>query len=178
MNDSIRFDGWTLLRSTGELMRGETRTRLQGQPLQVLAELLAHPGELVSREQLTARLWPSGVVVDFDTALNSAIHRLRTALDDHAEHPRYIETIPRRGYRFIGHIEPEIESRHLAPVVPADEPRAEALVTVRAAARSKRAWLAIGASVVAAALLAGWITQRSDGGRCHSGEHCGSGDRA
>ncbi|MGL6222540.1 MAG: winged helix-turn-helix domain-containing protein, partial [Steroidobacteraceae bacterium] len=107
MRDQIRFDGWTLLRSTGELSRGDVRTRLQVQPLQVLEELLAHPGELVPREQMIARLWPSGVVVDFDTALNSAVRRLRTALDDHAEHPRYIETLPRRGYRFIGRLDPE-----------------------------------------------------------------------
>jgi DNA-binding winged helix-turn-helix (wHTH) protein len=81
-----------------------TRVRLQSQPLLVLESLLSQPGEMVTREQLIARLWPNGVVVDFDTALNSAIRRLRTALADHAENPRYIETIPRRGYRFIGHV--------------------------------------------------------------------------
>lgn len=115
MEGRIHFDGWTLLRSTGELTRGTTRVRLQGQPLQVLEALLAHPGELVTREQLMARLWPGGVIVDFDTALNSAIRRLRTALDDHADHPRYIETIPRRGYRFIGQIE-RAEPRPVLPV--------------------------------------------------------------
>lgn len=98
--DQIRFDGWTLHRRSGELDRDGRRVRLQGQPLRVLEELLARPGELVTREELIARLWPSGVV-DFDTALNSAVRRLRTALGDHAETPRYIETIPRRGYRFI-----------------------------------------------------------------------------
>src|SRR5512139_745079 len=105
MADHICFDGWVLQRSTGELTRGTTRIRLQGQPLEVLEALLERPGELVTREQLIARLWPAGVVVEFDTALNSAIRRLRTALDDHADHPRYIETIPRRGYRFIGQVE-------------------------------------------------------------------------
>lgn len=98
------FDGWTLRRATGELLRDGRRTRLQQQPLAVLEELLQRPGELVTRTELTARLWPRGVV-DFDTALNSAVRRLRTALDDHAEAPRYIETIPRRGYRFIGKLE-------------------------------------------------------------------------
>jgi DNA-binding winged helix-turn-helix (wHTH) protein/Tfp pilus assembly protein PilF len=97
----IHFDGWTLRRPSGELLREGTRIRLQTQPLLILEELLARPGELVTREQLIARLWPKGVV-DFDTALNSAVRRLRTALGDHAETPRYIETIPRRGYRFIG----------------------------------------------------------------------------
>lgn len=104
MDERIHFDGWTLLRSTGELTRGTARVRLQGQPLETLEALLERPGELVTREQLIARLWPRGVVVDFDTALNSAVRRLRTALDDHADQPRYIETIPRRGYRFIARI--------------------------------------------------------------------------
>jgi DNA-binding winged helix-turn-helix (wHTH) protein/Tfp pilus assembly protein PilF len=99
--DAIRFDGWTLDVRTGELERDGRRIRLQLQPQQVLEELLACPGELVTRQRLIARLWPRGVV-DFDTALNSAVRRLRTALDDHAESPRYIETIPRRGYRYIG----------------------------------------------------------------------------
>lgn len=101
----IRFDGWTLRRQSGELLNDGTRIQLQDQPLQILEELLAHPGEVVMREQLIARLWPKGVV-DFDTALNTAVRRLRAALRDEAERPRYIETIPRRGYRFIGAVVP------------------------------------------------------------------------
>src|ERR1700741_1157206 len=107
----IRFDDWTLRPKSGELLRDGARIRLQDQPLQILRELLAQPGELVSREQLIARLWPKGVV-EFDTALNSAMRRLRSALGDEAETPRYIETIPRRGYRFIGTLtEPPRERR-------------------------------------------------------------------
>lgn len=102
--DEVRFDGWTLRRKAGELAKDGRRIRLQSQPLMILEQLLAQPGELVAREELIARLWPQGVV-DFDTALNSAVRRLRTALDDQAERPRYIETIPRRGYRFIGRLE-------------------------------------------------------------------------
>ena len=106
----IHFDGWTLRRQSGELVRDDgTRIRLQSQPLHVLEELLARPGELVTREQLIARLWPKGVV-DFDTALNSAVRRLRTALGDHAETPVYIETIPRRGYRFISRVVPRADA--------------------------------------------------------------------
>jgi DNA-binding winged helix-turn-helix (wHTH) protein len=101
----VRFDGWTLRRNPLELFRGESRVRLQDQPLQVLEELLTHPGELVTREQLTSRLWPKRVV-DFDAALNAAVRRLRSALGDEADTPRYIETVPRHGYRFIGAIEP------------------------------------------------------------------------
>jgi DNA-binding winged helix-turn-helix (wHTH) protein/tetratricopeptide (TPR) repeat protein len=104
VGQGIRFDGWSLRRDTGELHRGDVRLRLQAQPLQVLEALLERPGEMVTREQLIARLWPRGVV-DFDTALNSAVRRLRIALGDHADAPRYIETIPKRGYRFIGRVE-------------------------------------------------------------------------
>jgi len=110
----IRFDGWILLRQSGELLKGGVRVRLQVQPQQVLEALLERPGELVTREELIARLWPKGVV-EFDTALNSVVRRLRTALGDHAEAPRYIETIPRRGYRFIGTVE-EAQAPPSAPV--------------------------------------------------------------
>lgn len=107
MNPSgdIRFDGWTLRSKSGELLNQGTRIRLQDQPLHILEELLARPGEVVTREQLIVRLWPKGVV-DFDTALNAAVRRLRAALGDEVEKPRYIETIPRRGYRFIGTVVP------------------------------------------------------------------------
>src|SRR5512137_2819115 len=108
----IRFNGWTLRTDSGELARdGATVTRLQ-----VLVELLNRPGELVSREQLIARLWPRGVV-DFETGLNTVVRKLRVALGDDAGEPRYIETIPRRGYRFIGTVEPAA-----APPVPAEVP--------------------------------------------------------
>jgi DNA-binding winged-HTH domains len=98
------FDGWVLRVDLGELAKDGRKIRLQDQPLQILDELLSRPGELVTREQLIARLWPKGVV-DFDTGLNSAVRKLRVALQDEAETPRYIETVPRRGYRFIGAID-------------------------------------------------------------------------
>ena len=103
---TIRFDGWVLHPDVGELIRGEEKIRLQDQPLQVLNEMLEHPGELVTREQLIARLWPKGVV-DYDTGINSAVRKLRVALQDTGETPRYIETVPRKGYRFIGRIDAE-----------------------------------------------------------------------
>ena len=93
---TIRFDGWVLRMDSGELAKDGRKTRLQDQPLQILEELLRHPGELVTREQLIARLWPKGVV-DFDTGLNSAVRKLRIALQDDVETPRYIETVPRKG---------------------------------------------------------------------------------
>jgi TolB-like protein/DNA-binding winged helix-turn-helix (wHTH) protein len=100
----IRFDGWKVDFDSGEISRDGNTHRLQDQPLQILDELVKHPGEVVSREQLIARLWPTGVV-EFDTGLNSAMRKLRIALGDDAETPRYIETIPRKGYRFIGRID-------------------------------------------------------------------------
>ena len=99
------FDGWVLRIDLGELAKDGRKIHLQDQPLQILDELLSRPGELVTREQLIARLWPTGVV-DFDTGLNSAVRKLRVALQDEAETPRYIETLPRKGYRFIGDVPP------------------------------------------------------------------------
>jgi TolB-like protein/DNA-binding winged helix-turn-helix (wHTH) protein len=96
----IGFDGWVLDPDSGDLERAGSRIRLQEQPLQVLIELIDARGGVVSREQLISKLWPKGIV-DFDTGLNTAIRKLRVALGDTADTPRYIETLPRRGYRFI-----------------------------------------------------------------------------
>jgi DNA-binding winged helix-turn-helix (wHTH) protein len=97
---TFRFDGWTVSRDSGDLARGEHSTRLQVQPLLILIELLENPGEVVTRERLIAKLWPKGIV-EFDASLNTAVRKLRIALNDDPEKPRYIETIPRRGYRFV-----------------------------------------------------------------------------
>ena len=102
----ISFDGWTLHRASGELARNGQRVRLQEQPRQILEALLASPGAVVTREELMARLWPKGVV-DFETGLNTAVRKLRAALGDEADTPRYIETLPRKGYRFIGTLTPD-----------------------------------------------------------------------
>jgi DNA-binding winged helix-turn-helix (wHTH) protein len=101
MATRIVFDGWTLLPATGDLTRDGSRRRLQAQSLQVLLFLLRRPGELVPREELVADLWPD-IVVDHDAGLNAVIRKLRIALNDDAESPRYIETVPRRGYRYVG----------------------------------------------------------------------------
>jgi TolB-like protein/DNA-binding winged helix-turn-helix (wHTH) protein len=102
----LHFDGWVLDPESGDLERAGARIRLQEQPARVLQELIAHAGSVVTREQLIALLWPRGVV-DFDTSLNTVIRKLRSALEDVAETPRYIETLPRRGYRFIGVLDPD-----------------------------------------------------------------------
>jgi TolB-like protein/DNA-binding winged helix-turn-helix (wHTH) protein/Tfp pilus assembly protein PilF len=101
-NEKIRFGPFELDDKAGELRRGERRVRLQERPLKMLVALLATPGEVVTREELRMRLWPARVFVDFDNGLNNAVNKLRTALGDSATDPQYIETVGRRGYRFIG----------------------------------------------------------------------------
>src|SRR6266481_9165252 len=101
----MRFDRFELDLRAGELRNGGIRIRLQEQPLQVLQALLEKPGEVVSREELQKRIWPSDTFVDFDHGLHAAVNRLRTALNDSADNPRYVETVGRRGYRFIGQVE-------------------------------------------------------------------------
>ena len=86
---------------TGEIFKHGKKIRLQVQPFQVLALLLDRPGELVSRDELRDTLWPDSTFVDVDDGLNTAIRKLREVLRDSPEHPRFIETLPRRGYRFI-----------------------------------------------------------------------------
>ncbi len=97
----IRFERFEVDTRSGELRRGGLRVNLQDQPFQALALLLERPGEVVTREELRKRLWPENTFVDFDRGLNKAIAKLRAALRDDAERPRYIETLPQRGYRFI-----------------------------------------------------------------------------
>ncbi len=99
--DVIRFGLFELDLKAGQLSRNGTKLRLPQQPLQLLAVLLERPGEILTREELRQRLWSSDVFVDFDHGLNKSIQKLRDALGDSATSPRYIETIPRVGYRFI-----------------------------------------------------------------------------
>jgi DNA-binding winged helix-turn-helix (wHTH) protein/Tfp pilus assembly protein PilF len=141
----IQFEGWTLKVDSGDLVRDGHRVRLRKQSQQVLEALLERPGEVVTREQLIARLWPRGVV-DFETGLNSAIGRLRRALDDDAQAPRYIETLPRRGYRFIGHATVANEMENVAPTALADR----AGLKNAPARRPRLTLMAIGAAIAIA----------------------------
>jgi TolB-like protein/DNA-binding winged helix-turn-helix (wHTH) protein/Flp pilus assembly protein TadD len=112
----IRFDLFELDLRAGELRKGGIRIRLQGQPLQVLQALLEKPGEVVTAEELQKRIWPPDTFVDYDHGIHAAVNRLRTVLSDSADRPRYIETMGRHGYRFIGKLEP---SEQPAPTPPA-----------------------------------------------------------
>ena len=98
----LRFGVFEVDLSAGELRKSGMRIKLQGQPLEVLGMLLQRPGEVIAREELRQKLWPTDTFVDFDHGVNTAINRLREALGDSAETPRFVETVPRRGYRFIG----------------------------------------------------------------------------
>ena len=98
------FDIFQLNLRAGEIRKRGVKLRLQGQPLQVLAVLLRRAGDMVTREELRHEIWPADTFVDFDHSLHNAIARIREALGDSAQNPRYIETLPRRGYRFIGEV--------------------------------------------------------------------------
>ena len=114
----MRFGTYEVDLRLGELRKNGIRVKLTGQPFQILVILLEHPGDLVTREQLQRRLWPSDTFVDFDRGLNAAINRVREALGDSAENPRFVETLPRRGYRFIA---PLIDSTTISATLPAAE---------------------------------------------------------
>jgi TolB-like protein len=99
--EPVRFGAFEVDFKSGELRKAGVRVKLQDQPFQILTILLECPGELVSREELRKRIWPANTFVDFEQGLNNAIKRLREALGDSPENPQFIETIPRRGYRFV-----------------------------------------------------------------------------
>src|SRR5713101_1350037 len=96
-----RFVTFELNLHSGELRKNGIRLRLSGQPFQVLAILIERPGEVITPEELHSKLWPADTFVDFDHGLNNAVARIREVLDDSSDTPRYVETLPRRGYRFI-----------------------------------------------------------------------------
>jgi Tol biopolymer transport system component/DNA-binding winged helix-turn-helix (wHTH) protein len=118
-SDRARFGPYEVDLHTHELWKFGTRLKLVGQPFEILAVMLSRPGELVTREELRDRLWPSDTFVDFNHGLNAAVNKLRDALSDSADEPRYIETLPRRGYRFIAAVEWLPVGELARPVVPA-----------------------------------------------------------
>src|SRR5215472_2289443 len=97
----FRFGAFEVDLRAGELRKNGLKIKLQEQPFQVLAMLLQHPGEVVTREELQKTVWPADTFVDFDRGLNKAVNKIREALNDSADNPRFVETLPRRGHRFI-----------------------------------------------------------------------------
>ena len=148
----IRFDGWHVDFASGEISKDGHTHRLQDQPLQILDELTLHSGEVVTREQLIARLWPKGVV-EFDTGLNTAVRKLRIALGDDADTPRYIETLPRKGYRFVATLDRPAPpaSVPVTSAVESGEPASGRRASDRRAPLRRLAW-GFGSLVAAAAL--------------------------
>ncbi|MFI5095387.1 MAG: winged helix-turn-helix domain-containing protein [Candidatus Acidiferrales bacterium] len=150
---TVRFGKFELDLRTRELRNNGRRLTLQEKPFQILAALLERPGQLVTRDELTRRLWPSDTFVDFEHSLNKAVNRLREALEDSAEHPRLIETLPRLGYRFIAPLE-AVESPKLEN--PSEESATVSELEVKPA-RLRHAWSALGIILSLAFLLAAWL---------------------
>lgn len=151
-NGRVRFGTFELDLAAGELRKSGLRIRIQGQPLEILALLLERPGEVVTREQLQQKLWPSETIVDFEHGLNKAINRLRDALADSSENPRFIETIPRHGYRFVTPIVPPLESAR------AEHPRERTVRWLRGQALLRS--MAVFVLMLLSAALAYWLTHR------------------
>ena len=114
--DAVNFDAYELRLSTREFLKHGLRIKLPPQAFQVLQMLVERPGQLISREEFHRALWPADTFVDFDQGLNSAVKKIRDALNDSAETPRYIETLPRLGYRFVGEVNGRDSTDVLGPV--------------------------------------------------------------
>src|SRR6266568_9395653 len=119
----VCFDVFQLDLRAGELRRAGRRVKLQEQPFRVLFLLMERAGEVVTREELREKLWPADTFVDFDHGLNSAVARLREALRDSAEKPRFIETVAKRGYRFIGQLQAAMPAVAVSSVSPGTQNR-------------------------------------------------------
>lgn len=160
----MRFDAFELDLRLGELRRAGSRVNLQEQPFKVLESLVERPGELVTREELRQRLWQSDTFVDFEHGVNAAVKRLRETLGDSAESPRFIETLPRRGYRFIARVEQD-----QLPVVEADlattgrggNRRLQAAEPAHPKRRSDRLIGAGVLSILVTAAFGGWVLSHS-----------------
>jgi DNA-binding winged helix-turn-helix (wHTH) protein/tetratricopeptide (TPR) repeat protein len=150
------FDGWTLRTATGELSRDGKTQRLTQQPLRILVELLEHAGDVVTRERLVELLWPKGVV-DFDNGLNVAVRKVRLALGDDTDTPRYIETLPRVGYRFVGNVEAAVAHEAAGGVGAAPPPH----VIAHARPRRWALWVVALLAAVLLVALGSWILVRA-----------------
>src|ERR1700741_4041582 len=155
LSHTLRFDDFELDTRAGQLRKRGVKLRLRGQPLQVLAILLEHAGEVVTREELQTQIWPANTFVDFDHGLHNAIARIREVLGDSAETPRYIETLPRRGYRFIGPVE-NFQTPRLAEEPVANASEGETL----AKPRTRHPSLALILCALSVLGLAAWTVRR------------------
>ena len=162
----LRFSSFELDLRARELRKHGTKIKLQDQPFQILALLLEKPGEIVTREELRDRLWPADTFVDFDHSLNSAVKKLRQALNDDPDVPRFIETLPRRGYRFIAPVGSGASLTSPAPAVespiqnnapsPAEAPQAQ-LAAPASRPHHWKLWAAGGFGFVLALGIVAWF---------------------
>jgi DNA-binding winged helix-turn-helix (wHTH) protein len=147
-----RFGPFEVNAASGELLKNGRPIRLQEQPYRLLLVLLETPAEVVSREELRDRLWPGDTFVDFDGSLRVAVRKLREALDDDAENPRYIETIPKRGYRFlvpeVRRIDAAQEAAEPEAAKLSDDARRDDLEPLKTGAKATRWWVAAGAAIL------------------------------
>jgi TolB-like protein/Tfp pilus assembly protein PilF len=166
----VRFGIFEVDLQSGEVRKSGVRIRVQQQPIKVLEILLERPGEVVTRDDLRRRVWPEESFGDFDQAVNVAIAKLRSALSDSAEHPRYIETLPKRGYRFIAPVlledaeakSDEIPSKEIS--VPGsgvpDGPGAQVLISAGSRRRGRTLWIFLAAALVlGGTILAIWLSR-------------------
>ena len=161
-NQTFRFGPFELDAQCGQLRKDGVGLKLQGQPIQILEVLLEKPGQLVTREEICQRLWTSDTFVDFDHSLNTAVKKLRQTLGDEADTPRYIETLPKRGYRFIGEVnreEPKKESLDPSAVAIVAAERIEFPQPVKKKRPLRWRWIAAIAAVALLAVAAYWFTQ-------------------
>src|SRR5580658_5062336 len=150
----VRFGSFEADFQEGKLTKAGVRIHLQEQPLQILALLLERPGQIVTREEIRQKLWSRDTFVEFDDALNTAVRKLRAALNDSADNPRFLETVPRRGYRFIAPVASTPELQTAAPTVaPTAVPIAVRMK--HRASRRRYFWAAV-ALIAAAAAFAGY----------------------
>lgn len=159
---TVQFGAFEVKLDTGELRKSGIRINLQGKPFQILQALLARPGEVVTREELQNRLWPGDSMVDFESGLNTAANRLRLALGDSAENPRFVETVARIGYRFVATVI-ELPAHQQEPALPAPDAPSPTLPAPEALESHSAKWrILIGAAVLVTAivLLALWSARQ------------------
>src|SRR5215467_1238283 len=165
-DDSYRFGPYLVDAPAGQLRKRGTKIRLAGQPFEILLMLLSRPGQVVTREEIQQRLWPQETFVDFENSLNKAINKLRQALSDSADEPLYIETLPRRGYRFVGSLhvsELGAPPRHLPQPKHEHAPRQTVSVPELAPvapARRIALWRIVSVSILLPVLGFLWISLR------------------
>jgi TolB-like protein/DNA-binding winged helix-turn-helix (wHTH) protein/tetratricopeptide (TPR) repeat protein len=159
----VRFGMYEISLSSGELRKGGMRIKVQQQPIKVLEMLLERPGQVVTREELRNRVWPHDSFGDFDQAVNIAIGKLRTALGDSADNPRFIETLPKRGYRFIAEVrtlDADPPATIASPAAGDLQPHQPAMLPPPAKLRLRPAyWITIAAVVVLASVFALWFNR-------------------